>query len=224
MQTGQDDQDSVCADASNTQKIQRCIKFSSYCNARGLVVLPLPYEVLQMVDAPGWIQGLQEAQASVQRVETRLSCDKFRMAELTNHFPAMEVLHALKGPVEHFFGLDVSDLVEFTTFAIKYGFHGFVNKRLQSHTDNSLLTLNLCLENRCQGAAVRFEGASPRPMHGRRMLRGKPGGSQTDYTDVDIPSAWILLHWGDHRHQTLPIEGGERWNVIMWFKSRHCLL
>ena len=66
-----------------------------------------------------------------------------------------------------------------------------------------------------EGAAVRFDGIKPLKSQGRKRRR-----SEQDYVDVDIPAAWALIHWGDHQHQTLTIESGERWSVIMWFKKR----
>lgn len=141
------------------------------------------------------------------------------MADLKDSFPATEILHALSGVVQREFGLDVKALNLFTVFAISYANEGYSNSHLETHTDDSLLTLNMCLHSESTGAAVRFEGMPPDCGAIDGTGDSTVAGDRMGGIDVDIPARWILLHWGQHTHQTLPIESGERWSVIMWFKG-----
>lgn len=144
------------------------------------------------------------------------------MADLKDSFPAMEILGSLSDIVARDFGLDVGKLELFTVFAISYALEGYSNSHLEKHTDDSLLTLNMCLHSESKGAAVRFEGMPP--VSGTNNTKkddiDRRENEDPEWIDVDIPAKWILLHWGQHTHQTLSIESGERWSVIMWFKAK----
>lgn len=200
------------ADERNSQKVAICKAMQHTYLKSGLVIAPLPAAVVDMLDIPSWLNALQAAHESVQRVETRSSSKKFRMADVTHQFPSQEVLVGLSELLNHHFGLEPASLELFTAFAVYYATQGFCNNSLELHTDNSYLTVNLCLLSESTGSAVCFDGSKP--------LEGRPRRKQeSQQSKVDIPAAWVLLHWGNHPHQTLPIETGERWNVIMWFKK-----
>jgi hypothetical protein len=77
------------------------------------------------------------------------------------------------------------------------------------HYDSSEVTLNLCLGKEFQGGSLYFCGLlKDRSTHKEKFeFHHKPGRA--------------LLHIGKHRHGANAIQGGERYNLIVWFTSTH---
>ena len=79
---------------------------------------------------------------------------------------------------------------------------------LDYHFDNAELTLNVSLSATHEGGELVFDG-----------LKGDPPGSSDTVTAYGHVLGHGILHRGDHVHRALPIESGERWNLILWLRS-----
>jgi len=91
------------------------------------------------------------------------------------------------------------------------------DRDLALHFDNSEVTMNILLNNEddFDGGELSFEGpskASP-PSFGN-MGNAKP---------VPVPfqhkKGWGVIHLGSELHQAMPVDGGDRRNLIMWCRS-----
>jgi hypothetical protein len=94
------------------------------------------------------------------------------------------------------------DITYYGGFAICYG---GINAKLDKHVDDSVLTINMCLENSATGNEVVFEY---KDLH-RNFTRS--------YT-VNIPEGHTLIHPGNIPHYTKSIASGCRKNIVMWFR------
>lgn len=77
---------------------------------------------------------------------------------------------------------------------------------LSEHSDASLYTLNVNLNTPDEG----YSGST-------LLFVDKEGKKQP----VEFTPGVALLHLGQHRHEALPIENGERTNLIIWFHGKH---
>ena len=93
-------------------------------------------------------------------------------------------------------------------FTIKYGFKE--DRDLFTHFDNSEITLNVCLGKSFEGSEVYFAN-----------FRTEDRISSTDVsvTPVVHSPGIGLFHLGQQMHGSLPIEEGERHNLVIWMRS-----
>lgn len=82
------------------------------------------------------------------------------------------------------------------------------DRGLDYHFDNAELTLNISLSATHEGGELVFDGFKREP----------PGNSGAVLACEHRPGHGIL-HRGDHIHRALPIESGERWNLVLWLRS-----
>lgn len=75
-----------------------------------------------------------------------------------------------------------------------------MNKSLNLHTDDSLYTISICLQNTATGTEVVFH-------RGNEMI------------PVVQTAGEIMFHLGSHQHQTNQIKDGSRTNIIIWVKA-----
>lgn len=83
--------------------------------------------------------------------------------------------------------------------------YGALNIKLNKHVDDSILTINMCIENTSIGSEIVFETYNKY----KKITRNY---------NVDIPEGYALIHLGNIPHYTTSIEGGSRKNVVLWFK------
>jgi hypothetical protein len=83
--------------------------------------------------------------------------------------------------------------------------YGALNIKLNKHVDDSILTINMCIENTSIGSEVVFE------------IYNKYRKTTRNYI-VDIPEGYAIIHPGNIPHCTRSIETGSRKNVVLWFK------
>eukprot|EP00753_Platysulcus_tardus_P015640 PLAT5161.1.p1 GENE.PLAT5161.1~~PLAT5161.1.p1 ORF type:complete len:365 (-),score=97.21 PLAT5161.1:97-1170(-) len=86
---------------------------------------------------------------------------------------------------------------------------------LVSHTDDSDVTVNICLGRDFRGGEICF-----------RYLRGDPFEGEEEKRVAPLPGR-AVVHLGQHLHQVLPVERGERLVLIIWcrssaYRSRTC--
>ena len=82
------------------------------------------------------------------------------------------------------------------------------DRELDYHFDNAELTLNVSLSASHEGGELVFDG-----------FKQEPPGSSGGVLACEHRPGHGILHRGDHIHMALPIESGERWNLILWLRS-----
>jgi len=95
-------------------------------------------------------------------------------------------------------------------FTVKYETGG--DLILDPHMDQSQLTLNTHIGGIHKGSRVKFNGV----LHDSNSL-------QNEHIEVEQKPGMSLLHVGQHWHESTPLESGERYNLIFWFRSRKSL-
>ncbi len=103
-----------------------------------------------------------------------------------------------------------ADLDSIYGFVVDYGMTG--DEMLGYHADDAVVTVNLCLENDCDGAELYFRGMRC-PDH--RQSDPRPGEEFEYVHEAGI----AILHAGANRHGVRWIEGGRRRNLILWLQS-----
>jgi hypothetical protein len=81
-------------------------------------------------------------------------------------------------------------------------------ERLVAHTDDSEVTLNLCIGDEFDGGALNFRG-----------LRGTEGAGQEIIGTFEPRLGTALLHAGRHFHEVTQVTTGNRYMYIMWARS-----
>ena len=92
--------------------------------------------------------------------------------------------------------IGAEDTAEHYAFSVRYA-QG-EDLALAEHRDASVATLNVCLGKDFTGGDLEFVGEDGE----RHRVAFTPG--------------MALIHLGAHRHQALPLESGERTNMIIW--------
>lgn len=108
-----------------------------------------------------------------------------------------------------------TDAEEHYAFTVQYAPGG--DTELAKHGDASVVTLNLCLGRPgWRGGQLRFfdSGGS-----GYTML--PHGNASAGSGDVEFYPGMAVIHRGQHKHQALSLQAGERTNVIIWLMGRH---
>jgi len=85
---------------------------------------------------------------------------------------------------------------------------GLTRTSLARHTDDSEVTLNLCLKKSFEGGEVTFgaiRGIDDDPGAHNAILKPEVGRG--------------IMHIGRHTHEVLPVASGERFALIMWARS-----
>ena len=83
-------------------------------------------------------------------------------------------------------------------------------QKLDKHVDDSLYTINMCIKNDdCEGSEIVFDGTKSNHFNKTYDPKQKFVVAEEDY---------MIIHLGNHPHQTNNIESGERINIVMWFK------
>jgi len=75
------------------------------------------------------------------------------------------------------------------------------------HFDASEVTLNVCLGKQFTGGSLYFQGLLKDP------------STQNEEFEFHHTPGKALFHIGKHRHGANAISSGERYNLIVWFKS-----
>ena len=121
------------------------------------------------------------------------------------------------------------DADEHYGFAVRYKRGEDVS--LAEHTDASVLTLNANLGYRgFSGGAVAFGGLrflkGPEEAEAARAVEAHSAAADSSAAEATVDFAQFepgeaILHLGSHYHSALPIDSGERANLIVWLMGRH---
>ena len=84
---------------------------------------------------------------------------------------------------------------------------GAPRQRLVSHTDDSEVTLNLCIGDEFEGGALQFRGLRGTDEEGELLGEFQP----------QLGTA--LIHAGRHLHEVTQVESGDRYAFIIWARS-----
>ena len=85
--------------------------------------------------------------------------------------------------------------------------HATPRQRLVSHTDDSEVTMNVCIGEDFEGGALQFRG-----------LRGTTDGVELMGHFQPIPGT-ALIHAGRHFHEVTEVTKGNRYTYIIWARS-----
>lgn len=95
---------------------------------------------------------------------------------------------------------------------------------LSYHYDNSEITVNISLTDSFSGASLYFgdlhktdmlqQASSIQPQHGV-----VPGSQEQLYTECRHNKGSGVIHRGLHKHGAMPLDEGERMNLIIWMRS-----
>jgi len=99
--------------------------------------------------------------------------------------------------------------------------HGFIveyklgeDTSLGFHTDDSDVTLNVCLGKKFEGGSLYYKGLRCRLCQQTESL------PQED-VEINHSVGRAILNRGQHRHGAYDITSGERYNLILWCKSKY---
>eukprot|EP00026_Physarum_polycephalum_P008552 Phypoly_transcript_08640.p1 GENE.Phypoly_transcript_08640~~Phypoly_transcript_08640.p1 ORF type:complete len:470 (+),score=70.41 Phypoly_transcript_08640:86-1411(+) len=111
-------------------------------------------------------------------------------------------------PFARFLFADVGgdNLNERHAFVVQYKIGEDLN--LKEHTDRSAVTLNVCLGKDFTGGNLLFKG-----------IKGTPSEHVENFEYAHVVGKG-LLHLGKHIHQADNITSGERYNLIVWCRSK----
>uniref|UniRef100_A0A8C5LT68 2-oxoglutarate and iron dependent oxygenase domain containing 2 n=1 Tax=Leptobrachium leishanense TaxID=445787 RepID=A0A8C5LT68_9ANUR len=90
-------------------------------------------------------------------------------------------------------------------FIVKYALGEDLD--LSCHYDNAEVTVNVCLGKEFTEGNLYFSEMKEVPPNERR------------YAEVEHRTGQGILHRGQHVHGALPIDSGERWNLIVWMRA-----
>lgn len=83
-------------------------------------------------------------------------------------------------------------------------------KKLNTHIDDSLYTINMCIRNNnIEGSEIIFHGSS-------YNYYSKVYSPKKIF--VNCKEDYMIIHLGNHTHQTNELIDGERVNIILWYK------
>jgi len=96
------------------------------------------------------------------------------------------------------------------SYIVRYGAE--YDRDLGLHVDDSLITMNLCLNDGFTGSDLIFKGTRC-PIH----VDTESTGDKETY--IKHKKGFMVLHGGKNRHYVTPIEAGERYNLIVWCQN-----
>jgi len=143
-----------------------------------------------------------------------------------SHFLAdflKESLERLRVPINDlfYFGENHSYSI-FTAYSIYYSAKGEGEKMLNTHVDDSDITVNITLmtEN-LNGCEVHFTDAPDYGndyciKHFAKMKKKLQSFSTISSIKPEVGNC--ILHYGNHAHMTTPIQSGKRVSLILWLK------
>ena len=121
--------------------------------------------------------------------------------------PALSALQALVQPVARaLFPVEGESLDDHHTFVVSYRPHQ--DKGLDMHTDDSDVTLNVCLGDEFTASGLTFCGTMGTASHRQLSTRYHHARGQA------------VLHLGRRRHGADDIQSGHRINLVMWSYNR----
>lgn len=79
---------------------------------------------------------------------------------------------------------------------------------LDYHYDNAEVTMNVLLSDDFDGGSLYFG-----------KMKSEPPITMMETKEVTHRKGWAVLHRGQQLHGALPIDDGQRHNIIMWMRS-----
>ncbi|KAL0481316.1 2-oxoglutarate and iron-dependent oxygenase domain-containing protein [Acrasis kona] len=116
-------------------------------------------------------------------------------------------LHDYFSPFAKIMNKGAYDLDDHHTFVVEYFIGGDLDLNL--HVDDSEVTINVCLGvEGFKGGNVFFGGNRDKPE------------TYEDYDEYENKVGRAIIHDGLHMHGALKLEDGERYNLIIWCRSK----
>ena len=129
-------------------------------------------------------------------------------------FPFQYIFESVSEAIKTYFNVDsMDDLRLDDAFCVHYNTLQ-TDSSGSKHTDPSDITVNMCLEasDDIKGSQVKF--------YGKQSLHNTVSAKEHEPSPVILVEqrqGYATIHWGDHPHETLPIECGRRTNIILTF-------
>ena len=98
------------------------------------------------------------------------------------------------------------------SYVVRYGDE--MDRELGFHVDDSLLTINVCLNDGFLGSELVFEGVRC-PSHMDTLC------SASERVCIEHKKGFMVLHYGKNRHYVNSIVSGERYNLIIWCQNEN---
>ena len=96
------------------------------------------------------------------------------------------------------------------SYIVRYGED--YDQKLGFHVDDSLVTMNLCLNSEFSGSDLIFKGT-------RCPIHIDIENMEDKEICIKHQKGLMVLHGGKNRHYVTPIESGERYNLIIWCQN-----
>jgi hypothetical protein len=96
------------------------------------------------------------------------------------------------------------------SYVVRYGH--VVDKHLDFHVDDSLVTMNLCLNEEFSGSDLIFNGIRC-PIHIDTLCE------DSEKVIVNHKKGFTVLHDGKNRHYVTSIQSGSRYGLIIWCQN-----
>ena len=96
------------------------------------------------------------------------------------------------------------------SYIVRYGAE--YDRELGLHVDDSIVTMNLCLNDGFSGSDLILNGTRC-PIHMDTEIL------DNHETCIKQKKGFMTLHAGKNRHYVTPIESGERYNLIAWCQN-----
>ena len=97
------------------------------------------------------------------------------------------------------------------SYIVRYGAN--MDTSLGFHVDDSLITINLCLNDDFEGSDLIFQGI-------RCPIHIDSPCVDNEKVHIKHQKGLAVLHHGKNRHYIEPIERGERYNLIVWCQNQ----
>jgi len=96
------------------------------------------------------------------------------------------------------------------SYIVRYG--AKYDRELGLHVDDSIVTMNLCLNDGFSGSDLILNGTTC-PIHMDTAI------INNQEICIKQKKGFMILHAGKNRHYVTPIESGERYNLIAWCQN-----
>jgi len=157
------------------------------------------YPELQMLDNE-WKEKIKKATPNGIMLKNSLDISKCGI-------DYSKILDVSKPFVEKYYELDIDTLQVTRVVLINYSEFG--DKKLNIHMDDSLITINYCLETTAEGNEVVFQGK-------KNMPNRKYKGFHSPLLEIAPENNNIYIHYGNHPHYTKNLLSGYRYSIIIW--------
>lgn len=93
------------------------------------------------------------------------------------------------------------------------------NKSLDKHTDDSLITFNICLDNTSTNNEIIFYGFQENYYYDQTFGNYHKNTFKKMQHIIKPQNGFCIIHFGKHEHEVKECSAGSRTNVVLWIKD-----